>query len=58
MNLKNILLVVLISSTSALLSVWGFNKWEASEYAGIQETGKLPVNYAGFFDKDGTQPVR
>jgi Do/DeqQ family serine protease len=52
MKLKNLLLVVLISSTSALLSVWGFNKWEAQQVAGQQEQGKLPVNYAGFFDKD------
>jgi serine protease Do len=52
MKLKNILLVVLISSASALLSVWGYNKWEAQENAGVQEPGKLPVNYAGFFDKD------
>jgi Do/DeqQ family serine protease len=52
MKLKNILLVVLISSTSALLSVWGYNKWDAQQYAGQQEPGKLPVNYAGFFDKD------
>ena len=52
MKLKNILLVVLISSTSALLSVWGYNKWEAQQFAGQQEQGKLPVNYAGFFDKD------
>jgi Do/DeqQ family serine protease len=52
MKLKNIFLVVLISATSALLSVWGYNKWEAVQHAGMQEPGKLPVNYAGFFDKD------
>jgi Do/DeqQ family serine protease len=50
MKLKNILLVVLISSTTALLSVWGYNRWEASQAAGVQQPGKLPVNYAGFFD--------
>lgn len=54
MKLKNILLVVLISSASALLSVWGYNKWETQQNAGVQEPGKLPVNYAGFFDKDNT----
>ncbi len=50
MKLKNILLVVLISSATALLSVWGYNKWEATQTAGMQQPGKLPVNYAGFFD--------
>ncbi len=52
MKFKNILLVVLISSASALISVWGYNKWEAQQYAGQQDPGKLPVNYAGFFNKD------
>lgn len=52
MKLKNILLVVFISATSALLSVWGYTKWQDHQYAGQQEPGKLPVNYAGFFDKD------
>ncbi len=50
MKLKNILLVVFISATSALLSVWGYNKFQDSQTAGMQEPGKLPVNYAGFFD--------
>ncbi|MEJ7676916.1 MAG: trypsin-like peptidase domain-containing protein [Segetibacter sp.] len=50
MKLKNILLVVLISSATALASVWGYNKWAPDQRAGIQNTGKLPVNYAGFFD--------
>ncbi len=50
MKLKNILLVVLISSATALLSVWGYNKWESNQTAGMQQPGKLPVNYAGFFD--------
>ncbi|HEX8461469.1 MAG TPA: trypsin-like peptidase domain-containing protein, partial [Segetibacter sp.] len=50
MKLKNVLLVVLISSATALTSVWGFNRWEASQTAGQQQPGKLPVNYAGFFD--------
>ncbi len=52
MKFKNIVLIVLISSTSALFSVWGYNKYESYQNAGIQETGKLPVNYAGFFDRD------
>jgi serine protease Do len=41
MKLKNIILVVLISATSAVLSVWGYNKWQGYEYAGQQDPGKL-----------------
>jgi Do/DeqQ family serine protease len=50
MKLKNVLLVVLISSATALASVYGYNRWQEKQSAGIQEPGKLPVNYAGFFD--------
>lgn len=52
MNLKNILAVVGISATTAILSVWGFGKYNDYQRAGTQDTGKLPVNYAGFFDKN------
>lgn len=52
MKLKSILLVVVISAVTAVLSVWGYSKWMQKQYAGMQETGKLPVNYAGFFDKN------
>lgn len=54
MKLKNIFLIVFISSISAIASVWGYTKWVTNETAssrvGIQDSGKLPVNYAGFFD--------
>ena len=50
MKLKNILLVVLISSATAMVSVWGFNKWGVNDRTGMQEQNNLPVNYAGFFD--------
>lgn len=51
MKLKNIFLVIFISAVTALVSVWGYNKWMIStQKTVIQETGKLPVNYAGFFD--------
>lgn len=49
MNLKNVLTVVAISATTAILSVVGYGKWMEKKYAGTQEAGKLPVNYAGFF---------
>ncbi|MBL0882797.1 MAG: trypsin-like peptidase domain-containing protein [Chitinophagaceae bacterium] len=51
MNLKNILAVVAISASTAVLSVWGYSKYNDYQRAGVQEEGKLPVNYAGFFDK-------
>jgi len=54
MNLKNILAVIVISASTAILSVWGYGKWMQYDYAGIQEPGKLPVNYAGYFGKDGS----
>jgi serine protease Do len=50
MKLKNIFLVVIISASTAFLSVWGFTKYQDHQTAGIQPEGKLPVNYAGFFD--------
>lgn len=57
MKLKNILFVVAISAATALLSVWGYGKWmdTHSSSATTQQDGKLPVNYAGFFDK-GNMP--
>jgi serine protease Do len=52
MKLKNILLVVAISAATALLSVWGYSKWMNDHTSSTaQDTGKFPVNYAGFFDK-------
>ena len=49
MNFKNILAVVAISATTAITSVVGYSKWMESKMAGTQESGKLPVNYAGFY---------
>lgn len=48
MNWKNGLLIVGISASTALASVWGYGKYMKNQQAGIQEQGKLPVNYAGF----------
>ena len=50
MKFKSIFLVVFISASTALLSVWGFSKYQDRQLAGMQQDGKLPVNYAGFFD--------
>jgi Do/DeqQ family serine protease len=58
MKLKTILAVVGISATTAILSVWGYSALMQTRYAGTQEPGKLPVNYAGFFDKQSAgEPV-
>ena len=58
MKVKNILLIVLVSAATSFFSVWGYNRWEGRQTAGIQEPGKLPVNYAGFFDGEkGTGAV-
>jgi Do/DeqQ family serine protease len=53
MNFKNVIAVVAISATTAIMSVWGYGKYVQYQTAGIQEAGKLPVNYAGFFGNNG-----
>lgn len=52
MKLKNVVAIVAISAATALLSVWGFGRYQQYRYAGTQEPGKLPVNYAGFFNNN------
>ena len=54
MTFKNILAIVAISATTAVGSVWGYGKLVQGKYAGIQEPGKVPVNYAGFFGNNNT----
>ena len=51
MKIKQILTVVAISATTALVSVWGFGKMMQSKFNGTQEAGKIPANYAGYFGK-------
>jgi len=53
MKLKSILLVVAISASTAILSVWGYGRWMENHYDLSQAPGKLPVNYAGFFGDKG-----
>lgn len=53
MKLKTILAIIGISATTAILSVWAYGELAKSKYAGTQEAGKLPVNYAGFFNNKG-----
>lgn len=53
MKLKNVFLVVAISAATSLLSVWSYGIWMQNQSsATIQNEGKIPVNYAGFFDKN------
>ena len=52
MKLRHILLVVAISSITAVASVWGFNKLNPNNATVLQGQNGLPVNYAGFFDND------
>ncbi len=50
MKLKSLFLVVLVSASTAVLSVWGYSRYMQTQYtAGTSGNGKLPVNYAGFF---------
>lgn len=50
MKFKNVLLIVAISSGSALASVWGYSKFAHKDIVAIQSETKIPANYAGFFD--------
>ncbi len=50
MKLKSVFLVVFISAATAILSMWGYNRYYQNQNSNIQTAnGKLPVNYAGFF---------
>src|SRR5881394_2929818 len=50
MKFKNVLLIVAISSGSALASVWGYSKFAHKDIVAIQSDTKMPANYAGYFD--------
>jgi len=54
MKLKQLFLIVTISAGSAIASVWGYNKFTQHNAAFVQTQGGLPVNYAGFFDKNAS----
>ena len=62
MKVKQILAVVLISATTAVGSMWGYQKLTTSNtyvYAQPQSPtqGKMPSNYAGYFDGVNNSPV-
>jgi Do/DeqQ family serine protease len=60
MKWKQLLLIVGVSAASAVGSVWTYGKLTNQKTAFVQSTdGKLPVNYAGFFENaaGGAEPV-
>ena len=58
MKFKQVILVVAISSGSAIASVWGYSKFAHKEVVAIQSETKAPANYAGFFDGNAaTAPI-
>ena len=56
MKLKQLFLIVAISSATAIASVWGYSKFVENKTTAIQADGKVPANYAGFFDGKSTAP--
>ncbi|MEP6465808.1 MAG: trypsin-like peptidase domain-containing protein [Parafilimonas sp.] len=52
MKLKNVFLIVAISVATSLLSIWGYGTWLRNQSVSFENNGKVPVNYAGFFNKD------
>jgi serine protease Do len=60
MNWKGVLTTVVISAATAVASVGLYAKFgQRNNFSVIESQGKLPVNYAGFFDKNGNpaEPV-
>lgn len=61
MKLKQVLLVIGISAATAISSVWIYGKVSGNKNAIVAQSssGKIPVNYAGFFDNanGGGEPV-
>lgn len=53
MNIKSIIGIIALSVITSLLSVWGYGEYMEKQNAGFQDSGRIPVNYAGFFNNDG-----
>jgi len=60
MSAKQVLAVILISASTAVASVWGYNRLATGKtYYYSQDSGKVPANYAKFFEgkyKDAAGP--
>lgn len=51
MKLKTVLLIAGISAITSVMSVWAVGKWyNGTSSNGFQESGKLPANYAAFYE--------
>src|SRR5688572_25173577 len=57
MKLKQVLLIAAVSSISAVAGVWGYTKFVPQKTLAIQADGRIPANYAGFFDGKFNAPV-
>ncbi|TAE14455.1 MAG: Do family serine endopeptidase [Bacteroidetes bacterium] len=57
MNTKSVLAIIGISAATSVVSVFAYSKLTEPSFVGTQVNGKLPVNYAGFFDKQNGAPV-
>jgi len=63
MKANQVVAVVLISASTAAATMWGYNRIASSKpntYYYSQDSGKIPANYARFFDgnnKTGSGPV-
>jgi serine protease Do len=51
MKWKHLVLVIAVSAVSAVGSVWIYSKYTGKQVVVTQSEVKLPVNYAGYFDK-------
>jgi len=53
MKAKQVVAVILISASTAVATMWGYNHFTGSRtYYYSQDSGKVPSNYARFFDND------
>ena len=61
MKARQVVAVVLISASSALATMWGYNHFAGNKtyFYAQDSSGKIPANYAKFFDgqKFGNGPV-
>lgn len=57
MNVKNILTIVGISASTTLACIFGYTKLMQNTYGDIQQPGKVPANYAGFFSNNNNGPA-
>lgn len=54
MSVKSILLIVGISTITSVASIWGYGKWIQEKSSYTADSGRIPANYAGFFNGDHT----